>query len=211
MSTRTLIPTIARLVFGATLAIWSSGCGSEMLRTGRSPVYLTVESIEVTNGASKDTGSSLRSDVLTLVKKTVNGQQVLIPTIFDDTAAVKLRVTAKNETVGTTAINAVTINRYRINFRRADGRSTPGVDVPYGWDGGANVTIPAGSSGEVDFELVRHVTKDEPPLKTLVGGGGQAYIYTIAEITFFGHDQNGNEVTATATIDVAFSDFGDPD
>ena len=211
MSTAHIFSKVSRLVVGAAVIMSAAGCGGEMLRTGRSPVYLTVDSVTTTNGASNESGTLLRSDVITLVKKTVNGQEVRIPTIFDDIAEVLLRVTPKNETVVTTALNAVTIDRYRINFRRADGRGTPGVDVPYGWDGATSLTIQAGGTGSVSFELVRHVSKEEPPLKTLAGNGGQQYIYTIAEITFFGHDQNGNEVTATAFVDVAFSDFGDPD
>ena len=84
------------------------------------------------------------------------------------------------------------------------------MDVPFGWDGATSVTIPAGGTGGVAFEIVRHSTKSEPPLRNLVNNGGVQFIYTIAEITFFGRDQNGNEVTATGHVDVAFSDFGDP-
>ena len=39
--------------------------------------------------------------------------------------------------------------------------------------------------------------------------GGQGFISTIAEITFYGRDQNGNEVSVTGRIDVQFGDFGD--
>jgi hypothetical protein len=211
MSTRSLVSIVARLATGAAFVMSTAGCGSEMLRTGRSPVYLTVETIEVTNGATEDSGSNLLSDVLTLVKRTVNGQEVRVPTIFNDTAIASIRVTAKNETVPTTALNSVTLNRYRINFRRSDGRNTPGVDVPYGFEGGLSATIAAGSVGEVGFEMVRHSSKSEPPLRNLISNGGQMFIYTIAEVTFFGYDQNGNEVSVTTNVDVAFSDFGDPD
>jgi hypothetical protein len=201
---------LTRLIAGAVIVGSASGCGSELLRTGRSPVYLTVESVEVTNGASNTTSANLLSDVQTFVEKTISGATVRVPTVFNDTAVATLRVSAKNPLVETTDMNAVTITRYRINFRRADGRNTPGVDVPYGWDGGASLTIPAGGTGGVAFEIVRHASKEEPPLKNLIGNGGQIFIYTIAEITFYGRDQNGNEVTATSLVDVAFSDFGDP-
>ncbi len=43
------------------------------------------------------------------------------------------------------------------------------------------------------FDIVRHSSKSEPPLRNLVDNGGLQFIYTIAEITFFGRDQNGNE------------------
>jgi len=35
------------------------------------------------------------------------------------------------------------------------------------------------------------------------------FISTIAEITFYGHDQNGNEVSVTGRMDVQFGDFAD--
>ena len=33
----------------------------------------------------------------------------------------------------------------------------------------------------------------------------------IAEVTFYGTDQAGNDVTVTGTISVTFADFGDPE
>ncbi|HEX4915557.1 MAG TPA: hypothetical protein VFV51_16480, partial [Vicinamibacterales bacterium] len=97
----------------------------------------------------------------------------------------------------------------RVNYRRSDGRNTPGVDVPHSFDGATSVTIQSGSTGDVVFDLVRHSSKLEPPLRNLIAGGGLIFINTIAEITFFGRDQNGNEVTATGMVDVIFGDFGD--
>jgi hypothetical protein len=174
-------------------------------------MFLTVDSIQTTNGATDETGTNLLSDVQTLVDRTVDGESVQVPTIFNDSAVVTLGVSAKDPSATTSVINAVTITRYRISFRRVDGRNTPGVDVPFGWDGATSITIPAGSTGGIAFEIVRHSTKQEPPLRNLINNGGVQFIYTIAEITFFGRDQNGNEVTATGHVDVAFSDFADPD
>jgi hypothetical protein len=182
-----------------------------MLRTGRSPAFLTINSIAITNGASNESGATLNSDVQTLIEQEIGGQTVKVPTVFNDTAIVTIGVSAKDPTAPTSVINSVTITRYRITFKRVDGRNTPGVDVPFGWDGGTSVTIPMGGSGSVAFEIVRHSTKQEPPLRNLINNGGVQFIYTIAEITFFGHDQNGNEVTVTGQVDIAFSDFGDPE
>jgi hypothetical protein len=53
--------------------------------------------------------------------------------------------------------------------------------------------------------------KREPPLRNLVNGGNATYIYTIAEVTFYGRDQAGNEVVATGMLSVNFGDWGDPD
>jgi hypothetical protein len=210
MNTRFLNLHALRLAVVVVGARASASCGSELLRTGRSPVYLTIDGVSLLNGATDDAGSTLLSDVQTLVEQQINGQTVRVPTIFNDVATFTLGVVAKDPTQPTTAMNAVTVNRYRIAFKRSDGRNTPGVDVPFGWDGGVSVTIPAGDQGEVVFEIVRHSTKSEPPLRNLVNNGGVQFIYTVAEITFFGRDQNGNEVTVTGTVDIAFSDFGDP-
>jgi hypothetical protein len=210
MTTRHILSNALRLVVAAACAATASGCGGDMLRTGRSPAFLTIDSIEITNGASQEAGSNLLSDVQTLVDQEVNGVTVKVPTIFNDTAVATIGVVAKDPTRPTSSINSVTMTRYRITFKRVDGHNTPGVDVPFGWDGGTSVTIPIGGTGGVAFEIVRHSSKSEPPLRNLVNNGGVQFIYTIAEITFFGRDQNGNEVTVTGEVDVAFSDFGDP-
>jgi hypothetical protein len=210
MSTRTRLSSLIRLAVGAALAVTASGCGSELLRTGRAPVYLTILSIETTNGANDETDSILRSDVQTLVEVTTNNVTQRVPTVFDDIGTANIRVDMKNETLeGTNAINAVTITRYRVSYRRADGRATPGVDVPYGFDGGAAVTIQPGTPQSVSFQAVRQQAKLEPPLRNMVGGGGLAVLSTIADVTFYGRDQNGNEVTVTGSFDVMFADFGD--
>ena len=72
------------------------------------------------------------------------------------------------------------------------------------------VTVGAGSTVQVAFDLVRVQAKLEPPLKNLAAGGAQNVISTIAEVTFFGRDQAGNEVSVTGSISVNFSDWGDP-
>jgi hypothetical protein len=199
-----------RLLVGAACILSSTSCGGDLLRTGRSPVYLTMNRIVITNGASDEEAGHLLSDVQTLVEQTINGETVKVPTIFNDVAVASIGVVAKDPTRGATAINSVTITRYRITFKRVDGRNAPGIDVPFGWDGGTSATIAAGNEGGVPFEIVRHSTKQEPPLRNLINNGGVQFIYTVAEITFFGRDQNGNEVTVTGNVDVAFSDFGDP-
>jgi hypothetical protein len=210
MSTRNYFTTVARLILGAAVAISSASCGGEMLRTGRAPVYLVISEITGQNGARDgESEAPLHSDVQTIVEVTIGGVTSRVPTIFDDGGVATIGVEAKNQAVETTALNAVTLTRYRVNFRRADGRNTPGVDVPYGFDGGLSVTISPGSSVDVSFALVKHQNKLEPPLKNMVGFGGFGFVSTIAEVTFFGRDQNGNEVTVTGNLDVLFGDFGD--
>jgi len=52
-----------------------------------------------------------------------------------------------------TPVNQITVNRYRVDFKRSDGRNTPGVDVPYGFDGSATGTFGAdgGRSASCSF------------------------------------------------------------
>jgi len=175
----------------------SSACGGDMMRTGRAAVFLTVENMEATSGGeAASSGAFLLSDV---------------QPVFNDTLTATIRSNEKNQNVDSllTIISAVTLTRYHVDFRRTDGRNTPGVDVPFGFDGGLGVTIQPGGTAAVSISLVRHQAKLEPPLKNLAGGGGQVFISTIAEVTFYGRDQNGNEVAVTGRIDVQFADFAD--
>ena len=196
------------------ILLGSASCGN-VARTGRSPSTLVIDSLEASSGAKPGTFSGfLNSDVVTLVKVTVNGVETQVPTIFNDVGKVTLRTLLKDAgnpgaPTSPSNLNAVTIDRYRVVFVRSDGRNTQGVDVPYAFDGAATATVTPGPT-EVGFELVRHQAKDEAPLRALGGGGGRLFISTIAQITFYGHDQAGNEVSVTGTISVDFADFGDP-
>jgi hypothetical protein len=203
-----LSSTVVRLLAGAACVLSSVSCGSELLRTGRSPVYLVVTDMTASaNGTGES--SFLLSDVQVFVDQTIGGVTVQVPTTTNDNATANISVVAKNPDVATTAMNAVTLTRYHVDFRRTDGRNTPGVDVPYGIDGGLGVTINAGSNRAVSFEIIRHQAKLEPPLRQLRGFGGLVLISTIAEITFYGRDQNGNELMVTTRMDVQFGDFAD--
>lgn len=199
-------------LFAAT-AMTGVSCG-EVARTGQSPAFLIVESVQAASGADPGTFSTfLLSDVETLVDSQVGGQTVKVPTIFNDIGRASFSLALKDP--GTPAsptspstLNQITLNRYRVSFRRADGRNTPGVDVPYGFDGAFTVTVAGTASAS--FDIVRHQMKEEPPLKNLARGGGANLISTIAEITFYGRDQAGNDVQAAASITVNFGDFADP-
>jgi hypothetical protein len=203
---------LTAIVFGSAI-LTSTSCG-EVARTGRSPAFLIVESVEAASGAEPQTFSTvLHSDVQTLVERQIAGQQVRVPTIFSDPGRATFRVGFKNPISPTapTELNEITITRYRVVFRRSDGRNTPGVDVPHGFDGAFTISVREGATVQGAFDLVRHQHKSEPPLQNLIGNGGAQVISTIADISFFGRDQAGNEVTVTASISVNFADFGDPD
>jgi hypothetical protein len=205
MTTRHFLSTLSRLAAVAVVAVTAASCGSDLLRTGRAPVFLTITRLTASPGAGAAFVDNLLSDVASETG-----------TVFNDLGRAEISVVLKDQSgaitgieAPTTPLQSVTITRYRVNFRRADGRNTPGVDVPFGFDGATNVTIAAGSSDSVTFDIVRHANKLEPPLRNLRGVGGQAIISAVAEIIFFGRDQNGNEVTVTGMMDVTFADFPD--
>ena len=202
-----------RLLLAAALAVVGTSCG-DVVRDGRSPVFLVIQSLTATRGAvSGGTASGfLMSDVVSYVTSPAPCSAVSpCPTIFNDTGSVTLRLSLKNignpgSVTAPSTNNEVTISRYRVDFRRADGRNTPGVDVPYGFDGGVTGTIIANGSLGLGFELVRHVAKQESPLVQL--GSSAVIISTIADITFYGRDQVGNDISVTGSITVDFGDFG---
>jgi hypothetical protein len=198
---------VAGLVI-ASLA--GSACGSSTVREGTGSSYLILVALEGANGAKGDSAvmstQPVPSDVITFVKETNSY------TIFLDPGRVTLRMAMKDVTnpTGPTDNNAITINRYRVTYRRSDGRNTPGVDVPYPYDSAVTATISGGDEVQVLFELVRPNAKEEAPLRALAGGGGANIISTVADVTFFGRDQTGREVQVTGSIGVNFADWGDP-
>jgi hypothetical protein len=202
---------MAALLLAAS-ALVTSACG-EVARTGRSPAFLQIIKLEGASGAEPDNfGSTLFSDVVTLVKG--SGDQK-VATIFADLGRAEFKVVLKDP--GPTGapttpsqLNAITLSQYRVVFKRSDGRNTQGVDVPYAFDGGLTFTVPASGTASGAFALVRHQAKEEPPLRNMAFNGGAQLISTVAEITFYGKDQTGNDVVVTGTMSVNFGDFGDP-
>jgi hypothetical protein len=184
----------------------SVSCG-DVVRMGRSPSLIVVDQMQAASGAAPGSLSGfLLSDVQTIVDDN--------PVIFNDIGQVTMHIIPKDVGTGANALaptpwNAVTINRYRIAYIRADGRNTPGVDVPFPIEGGVTATVTS-TPTIVPFEIVRHQQKLDQPLRSLASFGGRLFISTVAEVTFYGADQIGNEVQAKATINVSFSDYADP-
>ena len=192
-----------RVLVGTLAVVALSSCVNDNITTSRSSVNLVIERIGAARGGTNDDPipTFLQSDVLT------NGG------VFEDTARITARIgfkdpgTAENPSSPTSA-NFITVNRYRIQYIRTDGRNRPGEDVPYPWDGAFTMTVVSGiQTGE--FTLVRGSAKLEPPLIGLRNLGGQLIINTIAEITFYGFDQTGAEVVAVGRIGINFADWAD--
>jgi hypothetical protein len=192
----------------------SVGCG-DVSRDGRSPMYLVINKLEAVRGG-KSAGTpqgTLFADVITNVTSPEPcSTKSPCPTVFADSGVVEFKVSPRD--IGNTASpaapttnNQVTIYRYRVTYRRADGRNRPGVDLPYGFEGAITGTIPASGTLGMTFELVRHIAKEESPLVELQRS--QTIISAIADIQFWGRDQVGNDITATGSMLVEFGDFGD--
>jgi hypothetical protein len=202
-----------RVAAAIAVVVASAGCG-HMSTDSRSPAQLVILSLAGASGATPDDfGATLASDVVTNVKKTVDGQQVDVPTIFGDPGTAAFALVLKDpganpsSPASPTPLNAITITRYRVVYRRTDGHNTPGVDVPFPFDSASTVTVGA-DGASTGFQLVRTSAKQEAPLRALVFNPD--IISTIADVTFYGRDQAGNDVSATGSIGVDFGNFGDP-
>lgn len=189
---------LARLVGILALTMLGVSCG-DVTRQGTGSSYLIIGALQGASGATPgEFGGTLNSDVLTVVDD--------VPTIFNDIGQVSLSLGMKDILNQPTTNNFITINRYRVRFTRADGRNTPGVDVPYGFDGAVTATVSGQTT--IGFELVRHIAKQEAPLRALAFSS--VIISTIAEITFYGQDQTGREASVSGQMLVSFGNFGDP-
>ena len=202
--------TSVRFAGMIVLALAGSSCG-EFVRGDASPVTLVIQLLEAAQGDTPaELSTLLTSDVVT------DGS------IFNDVGRVTMRLSFKDPgqpgvTNAPSEINQVTVTRYRVQYVRADGRNTPGVDVPFPFDGAVTFTVPMTGIAQAAFELVRHAAKVEPPLlalRTCEAGvitpvSGCTIITTIAEVTFYGQDHGGNAVSTVGRIGVSFGNFAD--
>jgi hypothetical protein len=185
------------------LGLASASCGT-IAREGTASSFLVVKTFEAASGADPSGyGGTLASDVVTVVQSS--------PTVFNDLGRVQFTLGLKDPGPASSPTtpsqaNWITVDRYHVRFLRTDGRNTEGVDVPYAFD--STVTATVSGDTTVGFTLVRQQAKQEAPLRAL--GVNGTIVSAIAEVTFYGHDQTGRAVSATATIGVSFANFADP-
>jgi hypothetical protein len=204
---------VTRLMGLAALIAASVSCG-DVVRQSSSPVFLVIDSLTAIRGGptAGTPTTNLVSDVITNVSApppctTSN----LCPTIFGDSGSVTLRAPLKD--IGATAPltptsnNEVTISRVHIDYIRADGHNTQGVDVPFSVDSAVTGTIAAGGTLTLGFELVRNAAKEEAPLAQLRTSSN--FISAIAQVTFYGVDRVGNQVQVMGQLTIEFGNFGD--
>jgi hypothetical protein len=206
--------TTLKFVALIVCAGFGSACG-EVARTGQSPVQVVVNSLQAASGAEPDElAGTLRSDVVTMITApTPCTPTTPCPTLYDDMAEVVMSLTLKDPGTPQVAsapssLNQVTFTRYRVAYRRSDGRNTPGVDVPHPIDSALTFTVPASGQATAGFEIVRHTAKMEAPLAALAVN--PTIIATMADVSFYGRDQAGHDVVASASIGINFGNFGDP-
>ena len=187
------------------LAVACASCGSAV-RQGNGTSYLIVEAMEFSSfGSSDEFIGNAFSDVETVVDN--------VPTTFNDLARVTFRLGLKDpggadNPLEPSANQYITIDRYHVRYVRSDGRNVQGVDVPHEFDGAFTVTVGDARPQPV-FTIVRHTAKREAPLAALRTNG--VIVTMFAELTFYGKDQTGHQVTATARTSIDFGNFGDPD
>ena len=177
---------------GLALCLVLVGSCSELAQTNRASSFLVI--LQLTGGTGAG-DTAFQSDV-----------QANSGAVFEDQGTLSVRLALKDagppgSPTRPTSANWITINRYRVVYVRTDGGA-----VPLPFEGAMTFTV-IGSVGSASFVLVRLSAKLEPPLVNLRVGGGEITISTVAEITFFGRDQTGSEVTATGRISVTFADW----
>ena len=192
-----------RLAGVVGLILASVSCGS-LTREGTASSYLIVSLLEGASGVDPGTFATTVASDVTTVKDGIS-------TIFSDPGRVRFGLGLKDPGPSTspstpTQNNFITVDRYHVRFIRTDGRDREGVDVPYAFDGAFTVTVSGDTTA--GFTLVRNQAKQEAPLAALAIN--PIVISTIAEVTFYGHDQTGRQVSAVGKIDVSFANFGDP-
>jgi hypothetical protein len=181
--------SLVKCVSVAALAVAAASCG-DVVRSSRSPVMMLVNNLVVTNTPN----STMFSDVAS-----ASGA------VVDDSATATLTAIMKDISVtAPSSNNKVTINRYRVEYRRADGHNVPGVDVPYPFEAAATVTVTPNATSILVFEIVRHTAKGESPLVQL--RSSSSVISTVADVTFYGADAVGNDVSATGSMLINFGD-----
>lgn len=191
---------LALLIAGGTL----SGCTPDWATQNDADVILRITDITGSPGGDgQEDGDTLFSDVGRVV--------------FNDNATLELDLYEKNPNEDFVAggFNDVIVRRYTVRYVRADGRNVEGVDVPYSFSGDMNARVFAqGGTTEAVIAVVRHTAKLEPPLKNLafignnVFSGGSNFIVTIAQITVFGETITGKAVSASASLEIHFADYG---
>ena len=196
----------AFLLISAVLGVHLASCSTPNVleQDTTNTIIIIIENMQGSAGGEASATDDLLSDICSNDSFTEGSC-----TVAPDFGVVEISATLKNPNqTQTSFFNDVTFRTYRVTFVRADGRNTPGVDVPFPFDGAANFTveIDAGSATR-SFIIVRDQAKLEAPLRTLAFNGGSLVLSVIAEVEFFGTDGAGRQISAKAFLNIHFADF----
>jgi len=147
----------------------------------------------------------LQSDVLRVNAET---QQQYV-TSDSAIATLKAEFLSPDPEATTSFYNNILVTRYVVTYTRSDGRNTPGVDVPYSFEGSLSTLVEIGETSQVSFIVVREVAKLEPPLSNLASGRDVGVLEVKARIDFYGHDMSNHTVKATGYLTIFFTNYID--
>jgi len=165
----------------------------------RSASMLLVDNILGTDADGKS-GNFLQSDVV-----------LSSGSIRADSATATLRAITvdPDPLLGTSPYNDIVITRYLVSYSRTDGKSVPGVDVPYPFEGSMSTVVKVGSTASISFVIVREAAKMEPPLVRLIDLGAEIVLTCTAKVEFYGHDTTNRTVKATGYLTIYFANYAD--
>jgi hypothetical protein len=203
---------ITRTLAAASL-LAATSCSSTV-RSGNSSMFLVIDSLGgISGGGTGQLSTILYSDLRG--SKTAGNDstgKACTPTspcfiVFPDNGSVTLELARKDISTATspTTNNQVTINRIHVHYRLANGGGVQGVDVPLDFDTFATATVPSSGTATISFELVRLQAKESPPLTGVLAAGG--VLGVVADITIFGKDQVGTDISVMGSVQIQFSDW----
>lgn len=111
--------------------------------------------------------------------------------------------------LGPSQYSDIILTRYVVSYSRADGKNTPGQDVPLPFEGSLSTLVKIGSAASISLVIVREVAKQEPPLINLIQGRGEGVLQVTAKVEFYGQDMVNNKVKATGYLTIFFANYID--
>jgi hypothetical protein len=163
---------------------------------------LQIVSLTGTDLLGKEGSTTVFSDVVT------NGS------VINDNGVAELRALPIDPFLSVKEITPymdVLIDQIDVEFKRADGRNTEGVDVPYRFSQPVSMRAQINLATKIPFVLIRHVAKMEAPLLALREVPSAEFVLQlIAVVTIHGKDLGGHRVApVTGYISVWCANFAD--
>lgn len=173
------------------------------------------------NPLEDDSTSSSMLLILDITGNTIDGDEVsfhqsdvvIAGAVYADTATATLQAKLLNPEPlipQASQYTSIIVTRYVVSYSRSDGQNTPGVDVPYSFEGSLSTLIEIDATVDIPIVIVREVAKLESPLFDLRAGGDEGVLQVTATIDFYGHDLVNNAVKATGYLNIFFGDYIDP-